>query len=102
MTPYECKLAAWNRATPILDYDSTIWRYDDFGWVIRWSDHGNQHSDYGWEVDHVFALAAGGIDTLDNLRVLHWQNNARLGGMLGGAGGANHSASPPEEVSWSI
>ena len=85
MATYEEKLAAWNKATPIIGYNSAIWRRDDFGWVIGWAHYGNRDSDYGWELDHVRPTALGGLETTSNIRAPHWRNNVRLGGLLGGA-----------------
>lgn len=78
------KWAAWQRATPIIGYDANIWRRDDYGWTIRWSDHGDRQSEFGWEIDHVVPLSRGGADTFSNLRALHWRNNASRGGALAG------------------
>lgn len=81
------KLTAWQNASTVLGYDPTYVRRDAFGWYIVWSEYGNRQSTYGWEVDHIRPTILGGADTASNVRALHWQNNARLGGMLGGATG---------------
>ncbi len=78
------KIAAWTRCRPIQDQPLEYARVDDYGYVIRWADHGKQ-TDYGWEVDHVIALALGGADALHNVRALHWRRNRQLGGLLGNA-----------------
>ena len=49
---------------------------------MKYSDFGNRASQFGWERDHVVALALGGTETVDNMRPLHWRANASLGGML--------------------
>ena len=78
------KLAVWIKGHVIPGYDPTVWRRDDFGHAIRFSDYGNRSSTYGWEIDHIVAIALGGSDGLSNLRPLHCTNNATLGGLLGG------------------
>jgi len=85
MTTYDKKLKAWLNAHEVLGHDPAYVRRDDFGWFIQWSDYGNRQSAYGWEIDHIRPTALGGLDTASNVRALHWQNNARLGGLLGGA-----------------
>lgn len=72
----------WLKGHIIPGYDPAVWRRDDFGNVMRFTDHGNRNSDYGWERDHIIAVAAGGHDGIGNIRPLHWRANAGLGGML--------------------
>ena len=76
------KLAVWGKGTPIPEYSPTIWRRDAYGAAMKYSDYGNRESEYGWEMDHIIALALGGSDAPDNLRPLHWRANASLGGAL--------------------
>ena len=82
------KIAAWHKATPIIGYDQNIWRRDDYGHAIKWSDHGNRSSDHGWEIDHIRPSAFGGLDTESNVRALHWRNNASRGDGTGAFGSA--------------
>jgi len=78
------KLAVWAKGHIIPGYDSAIWRRDDYGRTIRYSDHGDRNSSHGWEQDHHPVPAAlGGRDDVANLRPLHCINNASLGGLLG-------------------
>lgn len=84
-TDEQKKIAVWIKGHPIQGYDSSVWRRDDFGHAIRFSDYGDRNSDYGWEIDHVVANALHGSDNLSNLRPLHCLRNASLGGLLGGA-----------------
>ena len=79
------KVIAWQNAAPIPGRDETEWRHDAFGSVIKWSDYGDRNSEYGWEIDHQTPTALGGSDSANNLRALHWRNNASLGGMLASA-----------------
>ena len=75
--------AVWAKGTPILGYHPDTWRRDAYGNAMKYSDFGNRGSEYGWERDHILALALGGPDTIDNIRPLHWRANASLGGVLG-------------------
>lgn len=76
------KLAAWSKAMPLIGKDARLVRRDYFGLFIYWHEYGNRKSAFGWEIDHIRPVALGGPDVLDNLRALHWQNNASLGGNL--------------------
>lgn len=69
-------LAVWRKALIVSGQDSRILRKDVCGAWIKLSDYGNRNSEFGWEIDHVIPAANGGSDMLDNLRPLHWQNNA--------------------------
>lgn len=80
------KLDVWRKGHPIPGYDPAIWRRDDFGNAIRYADHGDRRSQYGWEIDHRFPSALGGVDHSSNLRPLHCRKNASLGGILGNLG----------------
>ena len=76
------KHAVWAKGTPIPGYAPDTWRRDAYGTAMKYSDFGNRESEYGWERDHIVALALGGPDTADNMRPLHWRANASLGGRL--------------------
>lgn len=79
------RLAVWNKGTIIPNFDAAIWRWDAFGHVIHYADYGDRNSAYGWEIDHIHAVALGDSDDISNLRPLHCSNNATLGGLLGAA-----------------
>ena len=72
---HQRKIAAWNRATIIPNFDQNVWRWDSFGTPIRWTDHGNRDAEHGWEIDHIHPLSKGVADHFDNLQALHWRNN---------------------------
>ena len=84
LTDESRKIAVWVKGHIAPGYDPTVWRRDDFGYVIRFSDYGDRQSEYGWEIDHIFASGVGGSDDLSNLRPLHHAKNASLGGTLSG------------------
>lgn len=75
-------LAVWEKGHEILGQDPDVWRRDDFDNVIRWGDHGNRDSDYGWEVDHIVPVSEQGDDSLGNLRPLQWRQNVRRNRIL--------------------
>ena len=76
------KLAAWNNTAGYPGRDPLEWRMDFYGNALRWSDHGDQSSPYGWQIDHIVPLAAGGQDIPSNLRALKCIVNETLGGLL--------------------
>lgn len=76
------KRLVWEKGRVIPDFDAAIWRWDDYGSVMKFADYGNRNSEHGWEIDHIVASALGGGDGIVNLRPLNWRNNAALGGHL--------------------
>jgi len=46
---------------------------------MRYTDHGDHQSKFGWEIDHIRPVSKGGSDRLDNLQPLYWENNRRKG-----------------------
>src|SRR5687768_14132933 len=77
------KYAVWLKGHTIEGYDPAVWRRDEFGHLIRYSDYDDRDSADGWEKDHIVATVLGGADGLCNLRPLHCLKNASLGGMFG-------------------
>ena len=78
------KLAVWAKGRIILGYDAAVWRHDENGAVMKYSEHGNRNSPHGWEMDHhPIPKALGGGDDISNLRPLHCVANASNGGVLG-------------------
>lgn len=66
----------WEKASVVNGVDPYEWRKDQCGAWINRKEYGNRQSHYGWEVDHITAVANNGNDNLSNLRPLHWKNNA--------------------------
>lgn len=38
------------------------------------SQYGMRDSNFGWEIDHVYPIAMGGDDNIENLRAMQWEN----------------------------
>lgn len=68
----------WDKATIIDGYDSSLWRKDFAGAWIQRNQYGIQ-STFGWEIDHLIPVKAGGSDDMSNLNPLHWRNNLKKG-----------------------
>ena len=76
------KRAVWQKGSIIEGYDSSLWRRDTCGHAMKYTEHGNRNSDYGWEIDHIKAVANGGDDNINNLQPLYWGNNSSKGDRL--------------------
>ena len=76
------KFSVWEKSNIIPDFDASKWRRDKCGHAIKYFDHGDITSKYGWEIDHIFPKILGGSDDLSNLQPLHWQNNRKKGNSL--------------------
>jgi hypothetical protein len=68
------KLAAWNKAHPVVGYEPVKYRKDRFGAWIAYDEHGKVTM-YGWEIDHVWPLSQGGLLASQNEVATHWKHN---------------------------
>ena len=77
----ELKRAAWARTSPVSVTKLNAWEFrkDCLGNLVRFSDFGNRHSPFGWELDFIVPKATGGTSDADNLQALHWRATAARG-----------------------
>ena len=77
----ELKRAAWARTGPVSTTQLNAWEFrkDCLGNLVRFSDFGNRHSPFGWELDFIVPRSNGGPDNPDNLQALHWRATAARG-----------------------
>lgn len=64
----------WGKGLVIDNLDPSMYRKDACGALIMRDKYGMKNP-FGWVVDHVFPVALGGDDRIENLRPLHYQNN---------------------------
>jgi len=70
--------AVWLKGRVDSRYDPAVYRYDSYGRWMKRSSYGTL-GEFGWEVDHVKPVSAGGSDALSNLQPLHWESNRSKG-----------------------
>jgi 5-methylcytosine-specific restriction endonuclease McrA len=76
------KKIVWNKGSVIEGFLPEIWRRDKCGRAMKFSEHANRKSEYGWEIDHIVPVAHNGTDELSNLQPLYWGNNLDKGDSL--------------------
>jgi hypothetical protein len=59
----------WNKGDKIREYDSSRKR-DKCGRAMNFIEHGRKHSNFGWEIDFIIAIANGGNECIENLQPL--------------------------------
>ena len=74
-TDEQTKILVWKRGVVVPGYDPSIWRRDVCGHAIKYGEHGNTSSQYGWEIDHIVPREHGGQTVLNNLQPLYWKTN---------------------------
>ena len=71
----DLKRACWARTSPVSgQMNSWEFRKDCLGNVVRYSDFGNRHSPFGWELDTISRNVS--LNDPENLQALHWKANA--------------------------
>ncbi len=63
----DLKRAAWARTSPVSSANAWDIRKDCLGNLVRYTDFGNRHSPFGWELDYM------GSATPENLQALNWK-----------------------------
>ena len=75
----DLKRAAWARTSPVTGQPNAWeFRRDCLGNLVRYTDFGNRHSPFGWELEVITRLASAGQGP-DNVQALHWKANAASG-----------------------
>jgi len=70
----DLKRACWARTSPMTGQPNAWeFRKDCLGNLVRYSDFGNRHSPFGWEIDYIVPRSLGGASDPENLQALHWK-----------------------------
>lgn len=69
----------WEKGIIVEGYNKDMYRQDFGGaWISR-EAHGDTNSILGWEIDHIYPIAKGGDNHIENLRPMNWRNNRSKG-----------------------
>ena len=76
----EEKQKIWAKGTPCPPNDPKVWRKDQCGAWMHYSEYGapskdEPHTSYKWQIDHIKPESKGGEDIVSNARPLQWYNN---------------------------
>lgn len=67
----------WSRGEILGGNDPVFWRRDVCGaWIFR-SHYDRKDSEYGWIIDRINPIPADDVETISNLRPVHWKNTVR-------------------------
>ena len=69
--------AVWRKGKIGLTHSASV-RKDVCGASMQRTKHGKTEQ-FGWEIDHIKPVALGGMDDLNNLQPLQWENNRHKG-----------------------
>lgn len=78
-----CKDEVWKKAKIIKGLDPNEFRECSLSKkIIRYFDHGNNKSEYNWDIDHWIPKASGGPDDLWNLWAVSASKNRSMGSSM--------------------
>ena len=63
----DLKRQAWARTSPVSSANAWDIRKDCLGNLVRYTDFGNRHSPFGWELEYI------GDSSPSNLQALNWK-----------------------------
>jgi hypothetical protein len=63
----DLKRAAWARTSPVSSANAWDIRKDCLGNLVRYTDFGNRHSPFGWELDYMGSVSP------ENLQAMNWK-----------------------------
>lgn len=107
------KRLVWGKAPYVDNNHREYGKKDPCKACIKEECYGDRNSDHGWEIDYFYPeskLKDAGvpqelIDHIDNLRPMHWRNNAKksddfpqYGGSISGVGETNFEVSRDYQV----
>lgn len=70
----EIVLKIWDKGRHVDGLSPEMFRMDSCGALMLFSKFGNHEDEYGWGIDHIYPIALGGDERLENLRPMQWRN----------------------------